>query len=134
MNTLFARELRELSTLLPVRRALALIPLCVVAGCASASDGTPDASVDPNDKRAVALACIKEKGVDARPEGKDVIQVGDRRTGPRIQFYLSTGAAETTQFKGEAQGAEQIENALMYVREGDDRLLEELETCVAESV
>jgi len=134
MNTLFARELRELSTLLPVRRALALIPLCVVAGCASASDGTPDASVDPNDKRGVALACIKEKGVDARPEGKDVIQVGDRRTGPRIQFYLSTGAAETTQFKGEAQGAEQIENALMYVREGDDRLLEELETCVAESV
>ena len=55
---------------------------------------------------------MKEERIHARPEGKDVIQVGDRRTGPRIQFYLSTGAAETTQFKGEAQGAEQIENAL----------------------
>ena len=123
-----------LSTLLPVRWAPALIPLCVLAGCGSAGSGTPDASVDPNDKRAVALACMKEKRIDARPEGKDVIQVGDRRTGPRIQFYLSTGAAETTQFKGEAQGAEQIENALMYVREGDERLLEELETCIADAV
>ena len=117
-----------------MRWARALIPLCILAGCGSSASGAPDASVDPNDKRAVALACMKEKGIDARPEGKDVIQVGDRRTGPRIQFYLSTGAAETTQFKGEAQGAEQIENALMYVREGDDRLLEELESCVADAV
>ncbi len=117
-----------------MRWAWALFHLCVVAGCGSASNGPPNASVDPNDKRALALVCMKEKRIDARPEGKDVIQVGDRRTGPRIQFYLSTGAAETTQFKGEAQGAEQIENALMYVREGDDRLLEELETCVAEAV
>ncbi len=44
------------------------------------------------------------------------------------------GAAETTQFKGEAQGAEQIENALMYVRQGDDKLLEELEGCVDDAV
>lgn len=112
----------------------ALIALCVLAGCGAASDAPPNATVDPNDKRGVALACMKEKRIDARPEGEDVIQVGDRRTGPRIQFYLSTGAAETTQFKGEAQGAEQIENALMFVREGDDRLLEELETCVADAV
>ena len=77
---------------------------------------------------------MKEEGIPARPEGKDVIQVGDRRTGPRIQFYLSTGAAETTQFKGEAQGAEQIENALLYVRQGDDKLLEELEGCVDDAV
>ena len=117
-----------------MRWAQALIPLCVLAGCGSTTGGGPGASVDPNDKRGLALACMKEKRIDARPEGKDVIQVGDRRTGPRIQFYLSTGAAETTQFKGEAQGAEQIENALMYVREGDDQLLEELESCVAESV
>ena len=117
-----------------MRRALALIPLCVAVGCGGASSGTPDDSVDPNDKRGVALACMKEKRIEALPEGEDVIQVGDRRTGPRIQFYLSTGAAETTQFKGEAQGAEQIENALMYVREGDEALLEELESCIADSV
>lgn len=115
------------------RAALVLVSLCVLAGCGSSS-GSSSATVDPNDKRAVALACMKEEGIQARPEGKDVIQVGDRRTGPRIQFYLSTGAAETTQFKGEAQGAEQIENALMYVREGDDKLLDELESCVADAV
>jgi hypothetical protein len=103
----------------------------VLAGCGG---GSPDASVDPNDKRAVALACMKEEGIDARPKGKDVIQVGDERTGPRIQFYLSTGAAETTQFKGEAQGAEQIENALLYVRQGDDELLEQIENCVSDAV
>ena len=111
-----------------------MFPLLALAGCSGANGGAQNANVDPNDKRAVALACMEEKRIDARPEGKDVIQVGDRRTGPRIQFYLSTGAAETTQFKGEAQGAEQIENALMYVREGDERLLEELEGCVADAV
>ena len=111
-----------------------LIPLCLLAGCGGVGGGATDPGVDPNDKRAVALACIKEKRIDARPEGKDVIQVGDRRTGPRIQFYLSTGAAETTQFKGEAQGSQQIENALLFVREGDDRLPEELEACVADAV
>ncbi|HLM26960.1 MAG TPA: hypothetical protein VK304_08340 [Thermoleophilaceae bacterium] len=116
-----------------MRRALILLSVCALAGCGPSS-GSSGPTVDPNDKRAVALSCMKEKRIDARPEGKDVIQVGDRRTGPRIQFYLSTGAAETTQFKGEAQGAEQIENALMYVRQGDDRLLEELETCVADAV
>lgn len=105
--------------------------LCLLAGCGG---GAGEASVDPNDKRAVALACMKENGIDARPEGKDVVQVGDRRTGPRIQFYLSTGAAETTQFQGEAQGAEQIENALLFVREGDERLLRQLEECVSDAV
>ncbi len=116
-----------------MRRAALVLSLCVLAGCGS-SGGSSGATVDPNDKRAVALACMKEEGIDARPEGKDVIQVGDRRTGPRIQFYLSTGAAETTQFKGEAQGAEQIENALMYVRQGNDQLLEQLESCVDDAV
>ena len=116
-----------------MHRGLILLFACALAGCGSGG-GSSGPTVDPNDKRAVALSCMKEKRIDARPEGKDVIQVGDRKTGPRIQFYLSTGAAETTQFKGEAQGAEQIENALMYVRQGDERLLEELESCVADAV
>ena len=115
-----------------MRRAALLLPLCLLAGCGGGSSGGQ--TVDTNDKRAVALQCMKEERIPARPEGKDVIQVGDRRTGPRIQFYLSTGAAETTQFKGEAQGAEQIENALLYVRQGNDALLEKLEGCVADSV
>lgn len=118
-----------------MRRALPLFLLCALAGCGASDEGAPsNANVDPNDKRALALSCMREKQIDARPEGKDVIQVGDPATGPRIQFYLSTGAAETIQFTGKAQGAEQIENALLYVRQGDDRLLEELERCVADAV
>lgn len=115
-----------------MRRVLILISLCVLAGCGGSSGGSAD--VDPNDKRAVALECMKEKRIKARAEGKDVIQVGDAKTGPRIQFYLSAGAAETTQFKGEAQAAEQIENVLMYVRGGSDPLLEQLEGCIADSI
>jgi len=119
-----------------MRRVFAPLILCAVAaGCGGTDEAGPaNQIVDPNDKRAVALGCIREEGIPARPEGDDVIQVGDRRTGPRIQFYLSTGAAETTQFKGEAQGAQQIENALLFVREGDDRLLEKLESCVSDAV
>ena len=87
---------------------------CTVALAASGcglggdDDAISRAGPNPNDKRAVALACItREKGVPARLVGEKSIQV-DGPTDPRVEFFVSSGEAEARQFQGEGQGAEQV--------------------------
>ena len=113
--------------------ALAL-SACLFAGCGSDDNGgdSGGAGPDPNDKRAVALDCIvNTKGISAELTGENAIQVGDDPdTDPRIEFFVTSGEAEGRQFQGNAQGAEHIGNALLFVREGSDDLLEELEGCL----
>lgn len=114
-----------------MRRA-ALAAACgaslVAAGC-----GGPDYDADPNDKRAVALECITEtKGLEARLDGEDSIVVGDSDEGPRVRFFLTSGEAEAEQFEGRGEGAEQIGNALLFVRSGSEEVLSEVENCLDE--
>jgi hypothetical protein len=100
-----------------------------VAGCGLS--GEDDSTADPNDKRAVALECItEEKGLDAELAGNDRIQVGHPDTGPRIRFFLTGGEAEAEQFEGRGEGAEQIKNALLFVREGSEEDLTAVEECL----
>jgi hypothetical protein len=100
-----------------------------VAGCGLS--GEDDSTADPNDKRAVALECItEEQGLDARLDGNDRIQVGDPDTGPRIRFFLTGGEAEVEQFEGRGEGAEQIKNALLFVRQGSEEDLTQIEECL----
>jgi hypothetical protein len=110
--------------------AATLLALAVLAasGCFPGSD---DSGVDPNDKRGVALECItKDKGLDAREEGANKIRVGDAKTGPEITFFVTGGQAEAEQFEGRGEGAEQIKNALLFVREGSEDDLGEIEECL----
>ena len=113
-------------------RAAALPALLAVgfAGCGISSGG--DEETDPNDKRANALECLKEEGVDAHLEGRSSIQVGDPAGGPRIRFFLTSGQAEAEQFAGRGEGAEQIKSAWLYTREGSEETLETTETCLNE--
>ena len=110
----------------------ALIGVAVLPGCSIGSnDGS--GNVDDSDKQAVALECLtEEKGLDATADGEDAINVGDPETGPRIVFYLTSGEAEARQFEGDAEGAEQIGSALLFVRDGSDDLLEDVESCLAD--
>ena len=105
---------------------------CLLAGCGSDDGDSGGAGPDPADKRAVALDCIvNQKGIDAELSGDTAIQVGsDPDTQPRIEFFVTSGEAEGRQFQGNAQGAEHIGNALLFVREGSDELLDELEGCL----
>jgi hypothetical protein len=97
-----------------------------VAGCGGSKAG-PDSS----DKRVNALDCLtNEHQLDARLSGKDAIQVGNPRTGPRIRFFLTRGQAEAAQFEGTAEGTLQSGAALIYVRRNGDKLLEQVEDCV----
>ena len=103
-----------------------------VAGCGASNDPTEPGSdgPDPNDKRAVALQCItEEEDLQAQTSGDKSIQVGGPG-GPRVEFFLSTGEAESLQFKGEAQEAEQVGAALVFVNQGSDEELASLEKCL----
>jgi len=99
------------------------------SGCGSGEPVTGD-EPDPNDKRAVALDCfVNEAGLEAEMTGEQSVQVNGPG-GPRVEFFLTNGEAESQQFKGEAQGAEQVGPALLFVNDGSDEVLEDLENCL----
>jgi hypothetical protein len=109
--------------------------LAVAAGWASGCGSGGGSSASPadkqSDKRGATLACLREeRGVDARPLGDDSIQVGDPATGPRIKFFLTNGEAEAAQFEGRGEGSEQIGSALLFVRQGSEDTLEDVEACL----
>jgi hypothetical protein len=91
----------------------------------------PATTLAPEDKRGIALACIRdEKGIDAQPIGDKGIAIGDRDS--RIDFFQSSLEAEGEQFEGRAEGAEQIGAALFYVRELPEQMLIDIEDCLNE--
>jgi hypothetical protein len=90
----------------------------------------PATTLEPEDKRGHALACIRdEKGIDARAVGTKGIEIGGT-DGPRVDFYQSSLEAEGEQFEGRAEGAEQIGAALLYVRETPEDQLVAIEDCL----
>lgn len=120
-------------------RTLAITAAFAIAlalgACGSGGDTNPaapaaaDAPPDPNDKRGVALQCIKDKGLEARMVGEQSIQVG-ATGGPRVEFFVSGGEAEGQQFQGQAQAAEQIGSALLFVNQATPDQLDEVEACL----
>ena len=103
--------------------ALCLIPV----GCGSGGGG--GGGPNPNDKRAVALDCIRDAGLEAALTGEKSIQV-DGASGPRVEFLVSSGEAEARQFQGDAQAAEQIGAALLFVNQAGEKDLKKIETCL----
>jgi hypothetical protein len=115
-----------------MKRSLSLLAaLALLSGCGIGSDDAAP-SEDESDKRSAAMTCFEEEGIDARLEGDTDVVIGDGEGAPRITFFLTSGESEAAQFKGEAEGAEQIGAALLYVNEGSDDLLEDVENCLAE--
>ena len=102
-----------------------------VTGCGSGGGSGASPADKQNDKRGATLACLRgEHSLDARPLGRDSIQVGDARTGPRVKFFLTNGEAEAAQFEGRGEGSEQIGSALLFVRQGSEDTLEQVEECL----
>jgi hypothetical protein len=118
-----------------MKRAILLLALAVVpAATAGCGLGSADAggSSDDSDKRAVAMTCLQDKGIDARLQGDSDIAIGDTADAPRIKFFLTAGESEAAAFEGRGEGAEQIGSALLYTRKGSDDLLKDVENCLAE--
>ena len=116
------------------RPVLVLASLALLPGCGLGSDDAGGGD-DDSDKRAVAIECFEEEGIDARLEGKEgeeEIVIGEGSAAPRIKFFLTAGESAAAQFEGNGEGAEQIGPTLLYVNEGEDEVLETVELCLAE--
>jgi len=105
------------------------LALLGASGCGGRGGGSAAAGPDPNDKRAVALICIREAGLPARLAGEKSIQV-DGLGGPKVEFFVSSGEAEGKQFQGGAQAAEHIGAALLFVNQASEEQLMKVETCL----
>jgi hypothetical protein len=116
------------------RSALVLsIALLALPGCGLGSDDAGGG--DDLDDRTAAMECLEEAGIEARlegEEGKQEIVVADGANPPRVKFFLTAGEAEAEQFQGNGEGAEQIGGTLLYVRDGSDDVLEDVEKCLAD--
>jgi hypothetical protein len=113
----------------PLLALLLAAALAAPAGCGS-SDGVGPRATRAYDPRDSVLGCIHGKGLQARKDGRDAIQVGARADDPRIVFEATSGEAEAAHLRADAVGAEVIGDALLYVRGGSDSVLHELEDCL----
>jgi hypothetical protein len=103
-----------------------------LAGCGLGSD---DAAPDDADIRTTVMTCFENEGIDATlegEEGNEEIVIGDGPGAPRVRVFLTSGESEAAHFQGEGEGAEQIGATWLYVNEGSDDLLEDVENCLAE--
>jgi hypothetical protein len=104
--------------------------LCtLLAGCGL---GEEDVGPNPEDKKAATLECLDERGVEARSGRGNDIQVGDPPRGPLVRFYLTSGEAEAAQFQGKVEGTEHISSALVFVNDGSEDVLNDIEECLAD--
>jgi hypothetical protein len=112
---------------------MAALAVTALSACGLGSDDAGGG--DDLDDRSAAMECLGEAGVPARLEGREgeqEIVIGDSADPPRIRFFLTAGEAEAEQFQGRGEGAEQIGGTHLYVGDGSDDVLEEVERCLAE--
>jgi hypothetical protein len=112
--------------------AAACVSTLALAGCGLGSD---DAAPDDADIRTTVMTCFENEGIDAHfegEEGNEEIVIGDGPGAPRVRFFLTSGESEAAHFQGEGEGSEQIGATWLYVNEGSDDLLEQVENCLAE--
>jgi hypothetical protein len=96
---------------------------CMPAAGCSAPDERSPGTYDP---RIPVVSCLRDAGVAARPVEPRAVVAG----GVRIDFLTTPGAAEARQIAGDAQGAEQIGRALLWVGRAPDEVLATVEECV----
>jgi hypothetical protein len=86
----------------------------------------PATTLAPEDKRGLALACIRDdQQIEARPVGDKGIEIGGEDA--RIDFFQSSLEAEGEQFEGRAERAEQLGAALFHVRELPEETLVQID-------
>jgi hypothetical protein len=76
------------------------------------------------------LRCMRRQKLRAYRAGVGAIQVAPKATGPRVVFASTTGDAQAAQIHGQAEGAEIIGNALLFVRSASDGVIKIMEKCL----
>ena len=108
----------------PALRAVLAAGLAALtaAGCGAPDERSPG-TYDP---RLPVVDCLRDRGIDARLAEPSAVQAGE----VRIDFLITPGQAEARQIAGDAQGAEQIGRALVWVGRAGDETLDTVEECV----
>jgi hypothetical protein len=87
-----------------------------------------------DDPRMKHVTCLVQHKIPVTEVGRTWLQVGSAPAGPLVNFEPTPGAAQEQQISGQAQGAEVIGSALLYPKSGSDKLLQVIESCLAEGV
>ena len=103
--------------------ALVLLAATVALSACEAPGERSDGVYDP---RRSVVSCLRDEGLDARTSGPVDVVAG----GVRVEFMSTSGAAVARSIAGDAQGAEQIGRALIWVGGAPDGLLNTIEECV----
>jgi hypothetical protein len=119
------------------RLAAATLATIALAGCGAvkvqptAGRGQIDsqATMNPNH-----LACLQRAHLPVTVVNREVLQIGSLPTGPTVVFTPTPSSAQDAQISGQAQGAEAIGSALLWVHQGSDQELKEIENCLAVGV
>jgi hypothetical protein len=128
-------------------RAIAVsgVATAALAGCGSSFTSVPGSNVPAATKKALGYGvvdqaplphtkCLRAAGLPAVRVGPTSIQVGTLPSGPTIHFAPDPNAAEAEQIEDEAQGAEIIGAAVLYVNGASDRELKKVEACLDQGV
>ncbi len=133
------------SAKLAVAVGLAALSLSACGTTSKPEAGTPKAIAKIqkglDDPRKKHITCLEQEHIAVRPvqftvAGRSLpgFQVGSAPSGPTVSFEPTAGAAQSVQIYGQSQGAEVIGSALLYPNQASDKLLSQVEDCVAQGV
>jgi hypothetical protein len=96
-----------------------------------AASGQQGAPADTSNPSGALIACLGQRGVKAHSTGPDDVAVDPPEAGLHVKFLGTDGDAQAAQLHGDAEGAEVILNALVYVGKGSDEQIQPIEACTA---
>ncbi len=102
----------------------------IVGGCSQ----DPHAALPlrhPYDPRQTAQKCLRKDKLPVTAVGVRELVVGSGAGAPSITFTTTFAAAQALELEGQAESAERIGSALLYVRRGSDALLKRVERCLS---
>lgn len=96
-----------------------------------AAAGQGGAAPDTGDPSSNLIACLGGKGVKAHQDARGDVRVDPPQAGIHVRFLGTDGDAQAAQLHGDAEGAEVILNALLFVGSATDEQLKPVESCAA---
>lgn len=118
--------------------AASAIAALALAGCGtvsvqpnSGSRGQVDnqETMNPNH-----VSCLRQAQLPVTVVNRQTLQIGPLPAGPTVVFTPTPSSAQDAQIYGQAQGAEAIGSALLWVHQGSDGELKKIEDCLAAGV
>jgi hypothetical protein len=110
--------------------AFATAAAALVAGCSESSHASLPLA-HAYDPLTTAQHCLAREHIAATPLGVRRLLIGAGTQAPSITFTTTFDEAEATEVRGEAEGAERIGSAFLFVGGAPDSLLKKIEGCLS---